>query len=112
MIFINYTIALLIGMALLGHLVAFLCYFAEDEQSKVCKFFMEALPQSILQLISMVYYNETNLISILSILLSMTSIMTKTFVISQGIEWKSYLFVWLLSLLIFFIFFLLFHGYF
>ena len=56
---------------------------------------MEALPQSILQLIAMVYYREMNVISIGSILLSMTSIMTKCFVISQGVEWKSYLFCWL-----------------
>ena len=57
--------------------------------------FMEALPQSILQLIAMVYYREMNIISIGSIMLSMTSIMTKCFVISQGVEWKSYLFCWL-----------------
>ena len=118
-----------------GHLVAFLMYFAENEESKTFKFlhkyfgikkrtrlpmqkklsdqakfaidkinkhggfileaFMEALPQSILQLIAMVYYKETNIISIGSILLSMTSIMTKTFIISQGVEWKSFLFCWL-----------------
>ena len=43
----------------------------------------------------MVYYRETNIISIGSILLSMTSIMTKSFVVSQGVEWKSSLFCWL-----------------
>ena len=128
------TTILAISMSL-GHLVAFLMYFAEDKDSRVCKMlrqycgivkrsripledhlsdqtkfaidkinkhggfileaFMEALPQSILQLTAMVYYKETNIISIGSILLSMTSIMTKSFVISQGVEWKSYLFCWL-----------------
>ena len=128
------SIGLAVSMSL-GHLVAFLMYFAEDEESKVCQIlnryfgivkrtripledhlseetkfaikkinrhggfileaFMEALPQSILQLVAMVYYQETNIVSIGSILLSMTSIMTKSFVISQGIEWKSYLFCWL-----------------
>ena len=131
-------IALIIAM-IFGHLVAFLMYFAEDEESKAFQFlnnrfsikkrtriggkkwrkgklsqqtkfamdkmnkhggfileaFMEALPQSILQLVAMVYYKETNIISIGSILLSMTSIITKSFVISRGIEWKSYLFCWL-----------------
>ena len=55
----------------------------------------EALPQSILQLVAMVFYKETNLISICSIILSMTSIMIKSFVISTGVEWKSYLLTWL-----------------
>ena len=129
-----FIIALSIGM-IFGHLVAFLMYFAENEDSKTFIFlntyfgikkrtrlplksklsdqakfaidkinkhggfmleaFMEALPQSILQLVAMVYYKETNIISIGSILLSMTSIMTKTFIISQGVEWKSFLFCWL-----------------
>merc|ERR1719499_3085132 len=57
--------------------------------------FMEALPQSILQLIAMVYYQETSLIAVGSIMLSMTSIMTKSLVISQGLEWKSYIWCWL-----------------
>ena len=69
--------------------------------------FMEALPQSLLQLIGMVYYEETNIISVFSILLSMTSIMTKCFVLSQGVEWKSFLFCWLCVISDFFsIFFL------
>eukprot|EP01084_Bolivina_argentea_P087745 158475_1 len=57
--------------------------------------FLEALPQSIIQLIAMVYFKQTNYISVGSILLSMTSIMTKSLVISQGIEWKSYFYTWL-----------------
>ncbi len=60
----------------------------------------------------MVYFQQTNLISVGSIILSMTSIMTKSLVIrfafiissfihifflffSQGLEWKSFLFTWL-----------------
>ena len=57
--------------------------------------FLEALPQSILQLVSMVVYEETSSIAVISILLSMTSIMTKTLIISRGIDWKSYIFGWL-----------------
>merc|ERR1712151_625905 len=48
--------------------------------------FLEALPQSILQLIAMVYFGETSYIAVGSIILSMTSIMTKSLVISQGLE--------------------------
>eukprot|EP01084_Bolivina_argentea_P109402 195559_1 len=57
--------------------------------------FLEALPQSILQLIAMVYFKEANYIAVGSIILSMTSIMSKSLVISQGVEWKSYMFSWL-----------------
>merc|ERR1719499_2606690 len=57
--------------------------------------FMEALPQSILQLIAMVYYEETSYIAVGSILLSMTSIMSKSLIISQGLDWKSYIWCWL-----------------
>ena len=56
---------------------------------------MEALPQSILQLIAMVYFEQTNYVAVLSIVLSMTSIMSKSLALSQGVEWKSYLFCWL-----------------
>ena len=57
--------------------------------------FLEALPQSILQLIAMVYYEETSYIAVGSIILSMTSIMSKSLVISQGLDWKSYIWTWL-----------------
>ena len=56
--------------------------------------FLEALPPSILQLIAMVYFKQTNYIAVGSIILSMTSIMTKSLVISQGVEWKSYFYCW------------------
>ena len=39
--------------------------------------FVEVLPQSIVQLIAMVFYQATNLISVISIILSMTSIISK-----------------------------------
>eukprot|EP01083_Nonionella_stella_P014134 39776_1 len=118
-----------------GHLVSFLLFFTENNDSRFTKWFgnkvgiqkrtnipleehwsematftakkinkhggfileafLEALPQSILQLIAMVYFKETDLMSVCSILLSFTSIMTKSLVISQGLEWKSFLFTWL-----------------
>merc|ERR1711879_816168 len=43
----------------------------------------------------MVYFKETSWIAVGSITLSMTSIMTKSLVISQGLEWKSYIWCWL-----------------
>eukprot|EP01084_Bolivina_argentea_P001351 2498_1 len=62
----------------------------------------EAFPQSILQLIAIVYYNDTynsftGYVSIVSILLSMLSVTTKSFILSvaTSINWKSALFNWL-----------------
>eukprot|EP01084_Bolivina_argentea_P109404 195565_1 len=109
------AIAIFVFLLPFGHLVSFLMYFAEDEESNcgqwisnklgikkrtniplednmsemaqftvkkinkhggfILEAFLEALPQSILQLIAMVYFKQTNLISVGSILLSMTSIM-------------------------------------
>merc|ERR1719334_211676 len=43
----------------------------------------------------MVYYEETSSIAVASIILSMTSIMSKSLVISQGLDWKSYIWTWL-----------------
>ena len=57
--------------------------------------FVEVLPQSIIQLIAMVFYQETNLTCVISILLSMTSIMSKMLIISRGIDWISCIFSWL-----------------
>lgn len=118
-----------------GHLVAFLMFFAENDESAFSKWlyrkvgikkrtnipledrmsdmakftasklnkhggfileaFLEALPQSILQLVAMVYFQEPSYIAVGSIVLSMTSIMSKSLVISQGLDWKSYLWTWL-----------------
>ena len=58
---------------------------------------VEAFPQSILQLIAIVYFNDTdNYISIISILLSMISVTTKSFILSVTISynWKSVFFNW------------------
>merc|ERR1719295_1793756 len=73
--------------------------FTADKINKhggfILEAFFEALPQSILQLIAMVYYEETSYIAVGSIILSMTSIMSKALVISQGVDWKSYIWCWL-----------------
>ena len=69
---------------------------------------VEALPQSLLQLVAIVYYEETNYISIISISLSMISVMTKSLVLSQGIDIKTYIWTWLCIITDFFgIFFVL-----
>ena len=69
---------------------------------------IEALPQSLLQIIAIVYYNEANYVSIASIFLSMFSVMTKSLVFSQGIDIKTYLWTWLCIVTDFFgIFFIL-----
>ena len=69
---------------------------------------IEALPQSLLQIIAIVYYNEANYIAIVSIFLSMFSVMTKSLVFSQGIDIKTYIWTWLCIVVDFFgIFFIL-----
>ena len=60
---------------------------------------VEAFPQSILQLTSIVYYNEPNAISIISILISMISVCSKLLLLSaSGVrsrQWKLKIFLWL-----------------
>ena len=56
---------------------------------------IEAFPQSLLQIIAIVYYQETNYISIISILLSMLSVMSKSLVLSQGIDKSTFIWTWL-----------------
>ena len=73
--------------------------FAKNKIKKhrglILKAVVESLPQSILQFIAMIYYQEQNWISTGSILLSLTSVVTKSFVFSRGVEWRSYIFCWL-----------------
>eukprot|EP01083_Nonionella_stella_P054904 144893_1 len=56
---------------------------------------IEALPQSLLQIIAIVYYKEAHYVSIVSIFLSMISVMTKSLIFSQGIDIKTYIWTWL-----------------
>ena len=56
---------------------------------------IEAFPQSLLQIIAIVYYQEANYISIISILLSMCSVMSKSLVLSQGIDKSTFVWTWL-----------------
>ena len=63
---------------------------------------VEALPQSLLQIVAIVYYKEANYVSIISIFLSMFSVMTKSLVFSQGIEIKTYIWTWLCIVVDFF----------
>lgn len=56
---------------------------------------VEAFPQALLQMVAIVYYREATYVSIVSILLSMLSVMSKSMIFSQGIEWKTYVFTWL-----------------
>lgn len=55
----------------------------------------EAFPQSILQLIAVVYYGRTSPLSMVSILLSLLSACSKTLVLSHSLSVASYLFFWL-----------------
>eukprot|EP01083_Nonionella_stella_P126339 382370_1 len=80
--------------------------WVEDKLMKHLGFIIEALieafPQSILQLIAIVYYNDThNYVSILSILLSMISVSTKSFILSVKVSynWKSAVFNWIACLI-------------
>ena len=56
---------------------------------------IEAFPQSLLQIIAIVYYQEANYISIISISLSMFSVMSKSLILSQGIEIYTFIWTWL-----------------
>ena len=56
---------------------------------------IEAFPQSLLQLTAIVYYEEANYVSIISILLSMFSVMTKSLILSQGTEKYTFIWTWL-----------------
>ena len=53
-----------------------------------------AFPQSLLQMCAIVYYKEASAVSIVSILLSMVSVMTKSLVFSKGIEMRTFVWTW------------------
>ena len=61
---------------------------------------MIAFPQAILQLVAIVIYKEANIISIISILLSMLSVASKSFVfsIATALNLKQLLFNWLCAI--------------
>ena len=56
---------------------------------------VEALPQSIIQLIAIVYYQDTEIINVVSICISLLSVATKTMVFSIAIDFKVFIFNWL-----------------
>ena len=56
---------------------------------------VEALPQSIIQLIAIVYYQDTEILNVISICISLTSVATKTLVFSLAIDFRVFIFNWL-----------------
>eukprot|EP01084_Bolivina_argentea_P075538 136934_1 len=71
---------------------------------------MEAFPQSILQMIAIMYYNEFSIISIISIIVSMISVSSKSLIFSAltSINIKTMIFSWIYVVCDFFaIFFVL-----
>ena len=56
---------------------------------------IEAIPQSIIQMIAIVYFQETEWINIVSILISLTSVATKSMVFSYAITFDIFIFNWL-----------------
>ena len=56
---------------------------------------IEAFPQSLLQIIAIVYFQEANYVSIISILISMFSVMSKSLILSQGVERYTFVWTWL-----------------
>ena len=74
--------------------------------------FVEVLPQSIVQLIAMVSYQATNLISVISMLLSMTSLISKTLKIRWILSGYLVYFVGYVFVLIFLVYFSLYHLFF
>ena len=61
---------------------------------KLLKAFLEALPQSIIQLTAMVLYQETSIVSVLSICISIVSVSTKPMVLRTANDIKIFLFNW------------------
>jgi len=55
---------------------------------------VESLPQCILQLVAVIHFDDTNHLIVASVILSMTSIMIKLLVCTQGLGWKSRSFRW------------------
>ena len=55
---------------------------------------VEALPQSITQLIAIVYYQDTEIVSVISVCISLASVLiaTKTMVFSMGIDFCVFIF--------------------
>jgi len=58
----------------------------------VIEAFLEALPQSILQMFAILYYQEATTLSICSIVLSMTSVASKGIIMSYSMNWHSFVF--------------------
>jgi len=58
----------------------------------VIEAFLEALPQSILQMVAILYYQEATPLSICSIILSMTSVASKGIIMSYSMNWHSFVF--------------------
>eukprot|EP01083_Nonionella_stella_P038748 105343_1 len=73
--------------------------FIEEKFTKHMGFmleaFVEAFPQSILQMIAIVMYREANIVSIVSILISMVSVATKSLVFNIAIDYTTFIFNWL-----------------
>eukprot|EP01083_Nonionella_stella_P235939 829138_1 len=63
---------------------------------------IEAFPQSLIQISAIVYYQEANAIAILSILISMASVMSKSLILSKGVEKYTFIWTWLCAVTDFF----------
>eukprot|EP01083_Nonionella_stella_P034486 94381_1 len=63
---------------------------------------IEAFPQSLIQISAIVYYQEANVIAILSVLISMASVMSKSLILSQGVEKYTFIWTWLCAVTDFF----------
>ena len=63
---------------------------------------LEAFPNAILQMIAIVYYEKANIVAIISILLSMTSVSTKALIFSTSINNKIFIYNWLSAVADFF----------
>ena len=58
----------------------------------VVESFLEALPQTILQISGILYYQEASVISLVSIVLSMTSVASKGMIMSYSMNWYVFIF--------------------
>jgi len=64
----------------------------EQHGGFVVESFLEALPQTILQISGILYYQESSMLSLVSIVLSMTSVASKGLILSYSMNWHVFIF--------------------
>ena len=64
---------------------------------------VEAFPQSLIQMVAIVYYQEADAVAIVSILTSMLSVSSKSLIFSRSVDPLTFVWNWLCSVTDFFV---------